>query len=132
MSFRCDFCGLSQPSGTKPTKIPQLIMTIDQVRQVYEKGLARAWSEASYRIRGEKQACPDCARDKSLLNNVAEVVDNTKLGLKPDIQEEEILPGFYLLYSVIALSNPSFNIVSIDKADFRKTSFRAPSFLLSF
>ena len=132
MSFKCDFCGLPQPSGVKPTKVPQLIMTIDQVVQVYEKGLARVWSETSYRIGGEKQACPGCAKDKSLLNNVVRVVDNTRSGLRPDIQEEEIPPGFYLLYSVIAFSNPSFNIVSIDKADFKKTSPKIFSSLLSF
>lgn len=97
MSFRCDFCGLSQPSGVKPTKINQLIMTIDRITQVYEKGLARAWSEASYRIGGEKQACPDCARDKSLLNNVVGVVDNTRSGLKPDYPGGKNSPWFLFI-----------------------------------
>lgn len=97
MSFKCDFCGLAQPAGSKPVKIPQLVMTIDRITQVYERGLARAWSEVSYRIGGEKQACSDCAKNKSLLNNVVGVIDETELCLKPDIQEEEIPPGFLFI-----------------------------------
>ena len=105
MSFKCDFCGLAQPAGSKPVKIPQLVMTIDRIAQVYERGLARAWSEVSYRIGGEKQACPDCAKDKSLLNNVVEVVDKTESCLKPDIQEEEVPPGFFI-YCTPSLFSP--------------------------
>ncbi len=135
MSYKCGYCGKVQPSGAKPRKIPQLVMTIHQVvQEEYEhrEGLNRAYSEVSYRIGGEKQACPKCAQSQSLLNNVVKVVDETGSYLKPDTREKEIPPGFYLLYSVIVFSNPSFKIVSTDKADFRKTSFRSFSSLLSF
>ena len=114
MSYKCGYCGKVQPSGAKPRKIPQLVMTIHQiVQEEYEhrEGLNRAYSEVSYRIGGEKQACPKCAQSQSLLNNVVKVVDETGSYLKPNAREEEIPPGFFI-YCTPSLSSPILPSVS--------------------
>ncbi len=138
MSFRCEYCGKSQPPRTKPEMIPQARMTIQAVvQEEYKKDLVRVYSEVSYKIIKEKRACSECAKNRSLRPEVVEVIDQTSFSndpyLKSDSREKQALFSAHLLYSFIAFSGPSLKTISIAPTVFSITSFTIfPSSLLNF
>jgi hypothetical protein len=128
MAFRCGICGEAQPAGEKPVRvtIEERLIILDPIqeeqKETSEPGLVLVTVLSQDRREIVKQilACPKCAA-KAGPPKIVEVISNVSDSRHQS--REKVSTPAYLLYLLIAFSNPPFREKLIASAVFFITSF---------